>query len=206
MRKLNDKRSDYIHKQIEEFEQKDVLQKNQKPEKHDHSNVAQLENQVEKLSNKMKESNIAFEKLFKQVEIDRQLLQENLIFNIKLLIEPHLERLKHTDLSLEQKKYLEIIEANLKNIVSPMNIRLVSQYYQLTPMETQIINLVKVGKTTQEIADLMYLSDKTISTHRNNIRKKLGLINSKVPLRTYLFQIEESKDLFREAIKKCQKS
>ncbi|ETR64726.1 MAG: regulatory protein [Candidatus Magnetoglobus multicellularis str. Araruama] len=206
MRKLNDKRSDYIQKQIQEFDKKDVYQKNQKPEKHDHCNVAQLENQVEKLSNKMKESNTAFEKLYKQVEIDRQLLQENLIFNIKLLIEPHLERLKITDLSLEQKKYLEIIEANLKNIVSPMNIRLVSQYYQLTPMETQIINLVKIGKTTQEIADLMYLSDKTISTHRNNIRKKLGLINSKVPLRTYLFQIEESKDLFREAIKKCQKS
>jgi len=59
----------------------------------------------------------------------------------------------------------------------------------LTPAEIQISNLIKQGKTTKEIADLLNLSDRTIETHRKNIRRKIGIRNKSENLRTHLLNI-----------------
>jgi len=62
--------------------------------------------------------------------------------------------------------------------------------YSLTPKEIEIINFIKQGKTVKEIADVLCLSTRTIETHRNNIRSKLGIKNKKVNLTTYLLSIK----------------
>jgi DNA-binding CsgD family transcriptional regulator len=59
--------------------------------------------------------------------------------------------------------------------------------FKLTPTEIQITNLVKRGKTTKEIAEFLNLATSTIDTHRNHIRKKLGIKNKKIKLQTHLF-------------------
>lgn len=50
--------------------------------------------------------------------------------------------------------------------------------YRLTSRETQIIQMIKDGFTTQEIAQKLYLSALTINTHRKNIVSKLGVKNT----------------------------
>ena len=45
----------------------------------------------------------------------------------------------------------------------------------LTVRETEILQLVAEGKSHQQIADLLYISVRTVDTHRNNIMKKLNL-------------------------------
>jgi DNA-binding NarL/FixJ family response regulator len=45
----------------------------------------------------------------------------------------------------------------------------------LSDRELEVFELIGRGKTTHEVADLLNLSVKTIDTHRENIKQKLGL-------------------------------
>lgn len=53
----------------------------------------------------------------------------------------------------------------------------------LTPAEVQIIRLVAQYKSSQEIADLLFISEKTVSNHRLNITRKLNLTGKNALLR-----------------------
>ena len=48
----------------------------------------------------------------------------------------------------------------------------------LTEREIEIIKLIKNGMTNKEIAEQLFLSPRTVETHRARILKKLGLKNS----------------------------
>jgi DNA-binding CsgD family transcriptional regulator len=61
-----------------------------------------------------------------------------------------------------------------------------SKLIRLSPTEIQVINLIKQGKTTKEIAETMNLATSTIDFHRNNIRGKFGIKNKKINLTSYL--------------------
>jgi DNA-binding NarL/FixJ family response regulator len=50
-------------------------------------------------------------------------------------------------------------------------------YEQLTDRERDVLKLVAEGYTTQEIADILVVSPKTIEGHRTNLMAKLGIRN-----------------------------
>ncbi len=52
----------------------------------------------------------------------------------------------------------------------------------LSRREYQVLQLVRAGKTSEEIARALYLSPTTVTFHRGNIRRKLGLQGSGVRL------------------------
>lgn len=52
-----------------------------------------------------------------------------------------------------------------------------TQQLRLTTREKEIISLIAMGKTSKEIATLLFLSELTIKTHRKNISEKLGTKN-----------------------------
>lgn len=137
-------------------------------------------------SKELEEVNAALRVLLKKREEDKNELEESVLSNVKNNIDPYLEKLQKSRLNERQKNYLEIIQTNLNDIISPFARNLASIYYHMTPQEIQIAGLVKQGKTNKEIAAIMSLSLKTIEFHRTNIRKKLGLKTRKANLRTYL--------------------
>jgi DNA-binding NarL/FixJ family response regulator len=53
-----------------------------------------------------------------------------------------------------------------------------SQVKKLSERETEILNLVSEGKTTKEIADILFISTRTVETHRVNMMKKLDVQNT----------------------------
>jgi DNA-binding CsgD family transcriptional regulator len=59
----------------------------------------------------------------------------------------------------------------------------------LTPAEIEVANLVKHGKTTNEIAELLNLSGRTIENHRVSIRRRLGVQNKKADLKGHLLSL-----------------
>jgi hypothetical protein len=58
-------------------------------------------------------------------------------------------------------------------------------------MQIRVAGLVKEGRTSKEIAELLYLSRNTILFHRHNIRTKLDLRKSKKNLRSHLLGLEK---------------
>ena len=137
-------------------------------------------------SHHLEEVNTALKVLLKQREDDKKELGENVLSNVKELISPYLERLKKSRLNTNQKMLINILDSNLSNMISPFSSKLSSKFINLTPMEIRVANLVKEGQTNKEIADIMCLSKNTIMFHRYNIRRKLGLKNKKINLRSHL--------------------
>lgn len=139
----------------------------------------------------LEELNVALKVLLQKREDDRRDLEDNLIHNVKNLILPHLEKLKNMELSARHKNYVEILESNLHQIASPMARQLSSSYFSLTPTEIRVASLIKRDRTTKEIAQTFHVSESAIIYHRHNIRKKLGLNNKKINLKTYLQSLAE---------------
>jgi PAS domain S-box-containing protein len=147
--------------------------------------------ELEAQSHHLAEVNTALKVLLKQREDDKKELGENVLSNVKELINPYVARLNKSRLNTNQKTLVNITESNLKNIISPFISKLSSKYFNLTPMEIKVANLVKEGKTNKEIAELLCLSKNTILFHRHNIRSKLRLKNKKINLRSHLLSYDK---------------
>lgn len=137
----------------------------------------------------LEESNIALKVLLKQREGDKGDLEQKVITNIKQTVLPYVEKLKRITLKPKDRTVVEIIESHLQDIVSPMIQNLANASIILTPQEIQVASLVKDGKASKEIADILNVAETTVHFHRKNLRKKFGLSNSQTNLRSYLISI-----------------
>jgi PAS domain S-box-containing protein len=138
----------------------------------------------------LKEINTALKSLLKKRDSDRMELEEKVLFNVKEMISPYIKKLRESELSEKQGIYLAILESNVKDIISPFSPKLTSRHFKLTKSELQIAKLVRMGITSKEIAELMGLSRRTIESHRDRIRKKIGLDSRRRNLRTFLMSID----------------
>jgi PAS domain S-box-containing protein len=151
-----------------------------------HNKVMEFKDQAVRLL----EVNTALKVLLKQRDSDKLELEEKVLLNVNQLIMPYLDKLKRRKLDARQEAYVEILESNLNEIVSPLARTLSAKLLRLSPTELGIANLICQGKTTKQIAETMNLADSTINFHRNNIRAKLGVKNKKIGLRTYLSSVK----------------
>jgi len=138
----------------------------------------------------LEELNVALEVLLKKREYDKLNVEKNFVHNIKNLVLPYIEKLKGENLTLRQKSFVETIESNIHDIVSPFARELSSSYFSLTPTEIRVASLIKEDKTAKEIAEMHNVSESAIVYHTHNIRKKLGLTNKKINLKTYLRSLQ----------------
>lgn len=148
--------------------------------------VARRTSQLNRQKADLEQVNAALTVLLRKREQDKKELEDQMRANIKMLVAPYLGKLQKSNLDERQQSWLEILSANLDNVISPFAHQLSARHLQLTPAEVQVANLIKEGKTSKEIADIMNLSLETISNHRKHIRKKSGITNRKVNLRTAL--------------------
>lgn len=139
---------------------------------------------------RLAETNTALRVLLKQREEDRTRIEETIYANVERLVLPYVEKLLLGNLTEKQRTLLEVAETNLKDIVSPFLHSLTALKILLTPQEIEVANMVRGGRTSKEIAEVMGLSVSGVDFHRKNLRRKVGLTNSAKNLRSYLLSIE----------------
>jgi DNA-binding CsgD family transcriptional regulator len=96
-----------------------------------------------------------------------------------------------TVLSPRQDTLVSTIRSNLNEIISPFLKNIRYQYSHFTPTELKVAGFIKDGKSVKEIANILGCSESAVNLHRQHIRKKLGLTNEKINLRTYLQSLGE---------------
>lgn len=148
------------------------------------------ENELKQIAENLEDANIALRVLMNRRDKDQKEFEEKLQVNINDLVVPYLKKLNRGNLDDRNKKYVGVLEHNLSDVLSPFMRDFQSTHKNLTPKEIQIIDLIKQGKDTKEIADMLNASISTVTTHRNNIRKKLNLINSKINLRSHILSFK----------------
>jgi len=165
------------------------LKKEVEERKSAQDSLVQKEEELKLKSLNLEEANTALKVLLKRGEQDKKELEEKVLSNVRELALPYLEKLKASGLNDKQMTFVQLLESNLNQIVSPFLQKLSSQYLNLTPTEIQVANLVREGKSTKEISDILNISKRAVEFHRNNIRDKLGLKKEKTNLRSYLLSL-----------------
>lgn len=155
------------------------------PRKHAEEALRETTKQLEIEREALERKNITLREILNQIDAEKNNLKQQITTNVEQAIIPTLLRLKessHTSLS----RNFEMLEKDLREIVSPFLQTLKNNYSKLSPRELEVCRLIKNGMTSKEIAEALHLSLMTIHKYRELIRKKLGLVNNDINLRTYL--------------------
>jgi PAS domain S-box-containing protein len=142
----------------------------------------------------LEERNTALRVFLEQREQDRLELEERIRATIERLIHPTLSRLERLLGTRPESAQLAALRINLDEIVRPYARRLTSLGSGTAPLtrrELEIANLIRLGKTTDEIAQALRVSRSVVSFHRGNIRRKLGMAPGGPRLTTYMAGLAE---------------
>ena len=159
---------------------KDITQRNQAEEK-----LRESERKLSEQNVMLQEKNIALREIMDQLESEKDRLGHQVKSNVDQLIFPLITKLRTKGSDID-KTYIDLLEENLKDLTSHFANKMSDKMLRLTQKEIEMCNMIKQGLTSKEIANLLNISYRTVETHRNNIRKKLGIGKKEVNLVTYL--------------------
>jgi len=140
----------------------------------------------EKLTQRKKELerlNTALHVLLEKRENDKTVLKQNLVKNIQTELLPLTARLKKLNADENSIGIINIIETKLRQIQLATSDNLSAI---LSHTELQVVNLIREGKASKTIADILNISKSTVDSHRDRIRYKLGLKNTNKSLKEVL--------------------
>ena len=146
-----------------------------------------LEAMIRQRTEELQEKSTALKVMLETREEISTNVQEKITANVYHQILPILEKLRVPQSPSLQAKWVRMINARLMEMLSQFPQKISA--FTLTPAEIQIASLIKEGKSGKQIADLLNVAEGTVNFHRNNIRKKLGLIHHNDRLKAYLKQL-----------------
>ncbi len=152
--------------------------------------LAQRERELRDQTEKLSETNIALKVLLEHRQRDRVHLEENMVANIRTLILPYVHELMNKPLPKRERTVIEIIEERLNEIAAPFLNRLTTLYQQLTPQEIKVATMVREGRSSAEIAEVLLVSTAAVDFHRKQIRRKMGMTGTGRNLRSSLLALQ----------------
>ncbi len=134
----------------------------------------------------LRQANKALKSMLESREAEKRAIEEELLLNIKKYALPYIELIEQQKPDNEILMTVEMLKKTLNELISPASKTLFAKFINLTPQEVKIADLIRHGKTTKDIAELLNIAPSSVSTYRNHIRRKMGLLNTGTNLETYL--------------------
>ncbi len=136
----------------------------------------------------LEERNTALRVLVEQRDADRRELEQKIAANLDNLVLPAVSRLQKSLGSRPEAVQLDALRDSILEVMSSFGLMVSGSRaggVALTRREAEIAQLVKAGRTTAEIAAALFVSPQTVTFHRKNIRRKLGLSQRGAHLTTF---------------------
>lgn len=133
----------------------------------------------------LKESNVALREVLSRIQDEKKDLKEAILANVDKIVMPILFALE-ANVDHKTKGYVRLIKRNLEEITSPLIDRISRKFMTLTPAELKTCNMIRLGLTSKEIAEIRHVSTATVYRQRESIRRKLNLTGKSVNMVTYL--------------------
>jgi PAS domain S-box-containing protein len=145
--------------------------------------------ELEEKAAALMDANTALRVLMDQREADRRALEQRVAENMQELVLPIVDRLRRSLGSRSEAVLVDVLWDTVTSVtqaLGPLGTTGLPAGAGFTRRETEVANLVRLGRSTAEIAEALHLDPATVSFHRSNIRRKLGLSGRHPRLDTYL--------------------
>jgi PAS domain S-box-containing protein len=128
--------------------------------------------------------NVALNEVLQHIEREKQGYRHEIASNIDNLLRPMLRKLREQG-RLDRRE-LDLLQRGLDEVTG----RDIDQYRnnmsKLTPREMDILEMIRAGRSSKQIADALDLSSQTVHKHRQSIRRKLQIDHREINLATFL--------------------
>jgi PAS domain S-box-containing protein len=144
-----------------------------------------LEGELAKQNLELTQKNITLQELIGQVQREKAVVEGRLAESVERFLLPLLARIEARTPPGDQGLY-ELLESTIRELVPVSGTPLHGAAHYLSPRESEISLMVRNGLSSKEIGRLLGLSVRSVETHRNNIRKKLGIAGTRNSLAVFL--------------------
>lgn len=158
---------------------------------HDLTERKRLEEKLTAKSQELQEKNLALNTLLRYAEEERVRACERVVSDLGKKINGRIFRI------LQEKQNPQLVETHAKLLLQELGVNGESEKparddptLKLSEKELEVAKLIRLGKTTQDIAFILDKSPDTIRLQRISIRKKLGLGRRDQNLINYLKKVD----------------
>lgn len=141
--------------------------------------------ELETVNNQLLETNDALSVLARNLENARRESEKQVLRKTRTLILPVVEKLRQDRRLDRYRTDLDLLSGYVRTLTADISDK-TRNAEVLSATESRIAAMIRLGLTSEEIADHLSVSVSTVKTHRKNIRRKLQLKNTGKNLRSYL--------------------
>lgn len=128
--------------------------------------------------------NIALNEILAHIDEDKEQYRHEICSNIDNLLRPTLRKLQQ-DGRLSRRD-ADVLVQGLDEVTGKHIDEYRNNVSKLTPRELDILDMIRTGRSSKQIADSLGLSSQTVHKHRQSIRRKLQLDHREINLAAYL--------------------
>jgi PAS domain S-box-containing protein len=128
--------------------------------------------------------NITLNEVLVHIDQEREQYRHELCTNVDNLVQPMLKKLRE-DGSIPASEY-DRLQGALDKVTGRHIDQFKNNVSKLTPRELDILEMIRAGRSSKQIAESLGLSSQTVHKHRQSIRRKLQIDHREINLAAYL--------------------